>query len=171
MSPEESVARIDELVRKTESELDPSARAVAVELVQAVMELHRLALERVVEALVADSIEAIRSGVANDDLVSAVLSLHGIHPEPLETRVHKAIEKLRVYFDSRGAGIALAGIDSGVIRVRYTPARPGDGSTAKRLIEAALYEAAAEIEAVVIEGVDPQAGFVPLSALLENQPA
>jgi hypothetical protein len=176
MAPEESsskelIGRIDELVHKTESAPDPFARELAVDLVQAVMSLHAAALTRILEIASEHGATTV-AAIASDDLVSSILALHGLHPDDTETRVRRATDKLRRFFDSRGASIVLLGIDAEVVRVRFTAARPGSGAVAKQMIEDAIYEAAPEIKTLMIEGVDePRAtGFVPLSDLAAAPP-
>ena len=169
----QAVARIDELVRKVEALPDPFAREAVIELLQAVMELHSEALGRTLEIVSAagDGASAIEA-LSADDLVASVLVLHGLHPDDVETRVRRAIDKLRLFFDSRGAGIDLVTLEPDAVRVRFTGARPGAGAAAKQVIEDAIYEAAPEIESLVIEGIEEQraSGFVPLSDLAAAQP-
>src|SRR5579885_2716236 len=108
----ESIARIDELVRRVESLPDAFARDAAVHLVQAVMGLHQSALDRIMEIVSAGAAgPAMVDALASDDLVSSVLALHGLHPDDVQTRIHRAIEKLQFYFDSRGAGATLLELD------------------------------------------------------------
>jgi hypothetical protein len=163
----ESIARIDELVRRTESLPDPAARAVAVELVQAVMEFHAAALSRMLEIAGSETAHAL----ASDDLISSVLALHDLHPDDFETRVRRAIGKLELHFDSRGAGIRLIELSPDAVRVRFTGSRPGSGPAAKQLIEDVIYESAPDIRSLVIEGVEERrdSGFVPLSDLVAAQ--
>lgn len=166
----ESFAHIDELVRRVELLPDPFARDAALELVQAVMGLHRSAIERILETVNAGgAMEAL----ASDQLVSSVLAMHDLHPDDLETRIGRALEKLQFHFDSRGAGITLLKADAETVRVRYTAARAGAGEAARRLIEEAIAEAAPEVANVVIEGVEEghQNGFVPLADLVATQRA
>jgi len=169
----ELLARIDELVHRTEALPDPHARASAIELVQGVMALHASVLARMLEIISATASGAqATEALLSDDLVSSVLVLHGLHPEDLETRVRRAVDKLRLFFDSRGGRIELLASSSELVRVRVTLARPGSGAAAKQVIEDAIYEAAAEVTAVVIEGADDDrrdAGFVPLADLLAAQ--
>jgi hypothetical protein len=166
----ESVARIADLVQQAEAVTDPAARAVTVELVQAVLEFHAVSLDRILEVVSAES-QAASDALFSDDLVSSVLVLHGLHRDSTETRVNRAMEKLQRYFDSRGAGIVLLGLESGTVRVRFTGTRPGAGAAAKGVIEDAIYEAAPEIAGLVIEGIEErrEPGFVPLSDLLARQ--
>jgi len=166
----EAIARIDDLVHKAESLQDPSARAVAVDLAQAVLSLHATALHRMLEVVSsggAAGAEAI-AAMASDDLVSSVFVLHGLHPDDVETRVRRAFEKLRHHFDSRGAGIALLDLDSKTVHLRFTGSRPGAGPAARQVIEDAICEAAPEILNIVIEGVEEvrPSGFVPLTDLM-----
>src|SRR5215469_4293721 len=95
--------RIEELVCRIENTGDPAIRAVAQELLQAVIELHGVALDRILDAVaeLPNGANALRQ-IASDDLVSNVLSLHGIHPIALETRVAAALEKTRPYLESHG---------------------------------------------------------------------
>lgn len=94
--------RIEELVSRVEGSGDQAMRAVAQELLQAVIELHGVALDRILTAVAelpagAAAIERM----AEDELVSSVLSLHGMHPVSLEERVLVALDKARPYLKSR----------------------------------------------------------------------
>ena len=106
--------RIEELVSRIENTGDPAIRAVAQELLQAVIELHGVALERILDA-VGDlpSGDAALSQIAADHLVSNVLSLHGIHPVAMEARVTTALEKAQPYLKSHGGNAELGSIEDG----------------------------------------------------------
>src|SRR5215469_13461556 len=147
-------AKIDELVRKTEALADPKARTIATELLQAVMAFHAGALEQLMEIVCAKCGQAAIEALAVDDTVSSMLVLHGLHPEDVETRIGRAIEKLRMYFDSRGGKIALLDASPEGVRVRFTGHRPGSRSAAKQVIENAIYQAAPDLQDLIIEGVE-----------------
>ena len=166
-----SVARIDELVREVESLPDANARALAVELIRGVLELHASALDRIMEIVSEADATPIMEAMAADDLVSSVLNLHGLHPEDMETRIHRALDKLRGIFQARGAEVALTGIAEGVVTVRYSSARAASGAAVRELIEDAMFQAAPEITRLVVEGLTEmrEPGFVPLSQLLATQ--
>lgn len=151
--------RIEELVRRVESFPDPAARAVAKELLQAVIELHGVALERILDRVL-DAAgkqpegEAALREIADDDLVSGVLSLHGIHPVALETRVAEALESARPYLKSHGGDVELASVEDGVVRVRLQGSCGSCSSsseTLKNAVESAIYEAAPEVATVIPE--------------------
>lgn len=164
----ESIGRIEQLVRKAESLPDPSARSLAADLVQAVMEYHAKALERILQIIAAHDKEGSTiDELTSDELVSSVLVLHGLHPSDLNTRIHSAVEKLRQFFDPRGT-IELLEASAELVRVRFTGKRPGSGAAAKQVIEDALYEAAPEIQQLVVEGTEGQSdsNFVSLKDLV-----
>jgi hypothetical protein len=161
----EVIARIEGLVHEAESLRDPAARSLTVDLVRAVMELHREALRRIVEIVSSNDHPASLHDLIADDLVSSVLALHEVHPDDVSVRVGRAMDKLSRYFDSRGAGIELLDLDSDIVRLRYTGRAPT--AAAKQMIEDVINEAAPEITSIVIDGIEekPEAGFVPLSVL------
>ena len=149
--------RIEELVRRIESTGDPAMRAVAQELLQAVIELHGAALDRIIGAVaeLPQGISALTS-IAEDELVSNVLSLHGIHPVPIAERVAAALEKTQPYLQSHGGDVELESIENGVVRVRLKGACghcSSSSATLKDAVEGAIYNAAPEVEAVLAESV------------------
>ena len=154
--------RIEELVQKVQSLADPAARETALDLVQAILDLHAGALERMLEII--DGGEggaAIIDALATDPQASSILLLHDLHPVDFETRVMQALHNPA--FRSRGASLELVAIQDGVVRVRIE-----GGGGLKQAVEKALWEAAPEAVEIHIEGGTEQvsSNFVPLEALL-----
>lgn len=160
--------RIEELVTRIEGSGDPAIRAVASELLQAVVELHGVALERILEAMIElPGGQKILDRLAKDELVSGVLSLHGIHPEPLETRVAAALEEARPYLKSHGGDVELAGIEDGTVHLRLHGACghcSGSAQTMQSTVEDAIYRVAPEVAAIITDEVhaSPHADLVTL---------
>lgn len=152
--------RIEELVSRIENCGDLASRAVAKELLQAVLELHGAALERILDAVhMAESGEAVLREISADALVSGVLSLHGIHPVAVEERVAAAIETARPYLASHGGSVELDSIEEAVVHVRLKGSCGSCSSSAETLknaVEDAIFNAAPEIAAVVAEPVPAQ---------------
>jgi Fe-S cluster biogenesis protein NfuA len=149
--------RIEELVTRIENAADPAMRAVAQELLQAVIELHGAALDRIV-ASVADLPhgESALAAMASDELVSSVLSLHGINPVPVEARVAAAIEKAQPYLQSHGGDVEVASVEDGVVHVKLKGSCghcSSSSDTLRDAVEAAIYDAAPEVATVVAESV------------------
>ena len=151
---------IERLLHKIESAADPGLRTAARDVVQLVMDLHGAGLERVLEIVNGGegSNQEILEGLSQDNLVSSLLVLHGIHPLSLETRVKQALEQIR------GGEAELLGIDEGIVRVRLEASLSSAGRTFKSAVEEAIYNAAPDITDLIVEGGD-QPGFVPLEML------
>jgi hypothetical protein len=167
---QEWVDKIEDLVGRAQSLSDPKARVVAVDLLRAVLDFHAAGLERVLAIAAGSGIagETIIQQIAADDLTSSMLLLHDLHPDDLETRIGRAVEKLQDVFTSLGARLSLIAIESGTVRLQFNSARTWSGTPARDSVENAIFQTAPEIQRVVIEGLKetPPANFVPVSELL-----
>jgi Fe-S cluster biogenesis protein NfuA len=169
----EDIQRIGGLVQEIESIADPAVRAATKNLVQSLMDLHGAALEKALD-IVAEAGEpgmTIIDRLGRDSLVSNVLILYGLHPEEFETRVVKAVDKVRPQLRKQGCEVELLGMSDGAIRLRVETGSHTCGSTAKTLqgtLEAAMYDAAPDLTSLVIEGLEekPASGFVALDKLM-----
>ena len=160
--------RIEELVRRIEGEADPALRAVAQELLEAVIELHGVALDRILTAVAElPAAEAAIQQMTDDALVSGVLSLHGLHPASLEERVTAALEKARPYLKSHGGDVELASIEDGAVHVRLhgtCGSCASSSDTMRSTVESAIYDLAPEVATVITETihVEPKQNLVTL---------
>ena len=164
-----SIEQIESLILKLEELPDPSARATAVALLQALMEFHGEALDRLMEIVASRGQEgyAIFEKFSEDELISNLLLLYGLHPLPLETRVAEALEKVRPHLDSHGGNVQLLGINDGVVRLRLEGtcrSCPSSMETLKLAIEAAIFAAAPDVVSIEAEGVSTstQTSFVQI---------
>jgi hypothetical protein len=101
---QERVGRIEKLVQRLEASADPALQRAARELVGSLMEMHGVALERIIEVL-SDSGEAgkqLIQALASDELVGNLLILYNLHPEDLETRIGRGLDKIRPVLRSQG---------------------------------------------------------------------
>ena len=168
----ERIHQIEELVHQTEALSDPKARALVVELLQAVLGFHAASLERLIQ-IIAEGGEpgrAILTAVATDDLTSSVLLLHNLHPDSLDVRVERALAKVRPSLRARGMAVSLLAIDGGTVRVSLEGGRSSIAATVQATIEETIYSTAPDAAAVVVEGLEKPAasGFVPLASLLAS---
>jgi Fe-S cluster biogenesis protein NfuA len=167
------VQRIGDLVRDLDNIADPESRASAKALVQLLLDLHSVGLERVMEIVASrgDPGQCTIDDLGRDPLVSSLLVLYGLHPLDMESRVVQAVEKIQPRVRKSGGELALLGFEGNVVRLHLHVNGRGCGSTGKTLksmVEEALYEAAPDMNALVIEGLDEEAGsagFVPLDKL------
>ena len=169
----EDIQRIGGLVQEIEAIADPSVRAATKALVQSLMDLHGAALEKALD-IVADAGDqgiAIIDRMGRDALVSSVLILYGLHPEDLETRVTKAVERVRLQLRKQGCEVEVLAVKEGAVQLRVETGSHTCGSTAKTLqatLEGAVYDAAPDLSSLVIEGYEekPASGFVALDKLM-----
>jgi Fe-S cluster biogenesis protein NfuA/nitrite reductase/ring-hydroxylating ferredoxin subunit len=152
------VARMETLLGEIESLKDSNAKSKAAEVVQVLLELYGEGLARMME-VVAQGGESGRTfeAFAEDELVSHLLLLHGLHPIDMETRVVKALEEVRPYLQSHGGNVELLGVEGGVARLRMQGSCngcPSSAMTLKLAIEEAVQKAAPDLLGIEAEGVE-----------------
>jgi Fe-S cluster biogenesis protein NfuA len=165
---QQRMQRIAELVSNLDSEeVAPGVRGQAKELIESVMDLHGEALDRTLQVLHAagESGEKLLGSLADDPVVSSVLLLYGLHPLDFETRVRRALEKVRPTLHNYGTHAELMTWKGGAVRIRMHGA---DSSFTARAVKAAveeeLYAAAPDAVSVVLIGLEKYSSgdFVPL---------
>jgi Fe-S cluster biogenesis protein NfuA/nitrite reductase/ring-hydroxylating ferredoxin subunit len=166
---------IEALLQRIEKANDPAMSAMAKELVQRLMEFHGAGIERMLEIVHqnAGAENAAIDTLGRDPLVRSLLLLYGLHPDGLETRVQQALEKTRPYLKSHGGNVSLIKVDdAGAVTLRLEGSCHGCASssaTLKLAVEGAIYEAAPDVSAILVEGAigEPSRAiaFVPLADL------
>jgi Fe-S cluster biogenesis protein NfuA/nitrite reductase/ring-hydroxylating ferredoxin subunit len=154
---QERVARIETLLGEIETLADPNARSKAAEMAQVLLELYGEGLARIMDVVAqGEERERIFKIFAEDELISHLLLLHGLHPLDVETRVVRALEEVRPYLKSHGGNVELLGIEKDVARVRLQGSCDGCPSSAvtlKLAIEEAILKAAPDLEGIEAEGL------------------
>jgi hypothetical protein len=154
---EQALRRIEELITALDAIRDPAAREPARALLEVVLDLHAVALARMT-ARIASSDPGLLQDLAEDEVIRGVLLLHGVHPDSVEVRVERAVESLRPRFALLGLGLKLVKSNARLarVRVRWIAAPPArlDAAALQEEIEAAIIEAAPDLETLDIEGLD-----------------
>ncbi|RAQ96421.1 NifU family protein [Thermogemmatispora tikiterensis] len=162
---------IERLLAEIEQLPDPQMRALAEELVRALVALYGEGLRRIVERLTAA--EGTRTLfpaagprllelLASDELVAGLLLLHDLHPVPLQERVERALEELRPVVRGHGGELVLLRVAEGVVWLRLTGSGSGCAASLQYLrqrIEEAVYRAAPDLCGLEIEEGDEVAGM------------
>jgi Fe-S cluster biogenesis protein NfuA len=147
--------RVEKLAARLESAGNPETRAIALDLVQSVIELHGAALQRMIGSLSrTPEGEAILNEALTEDLVSSMFLLHGLHPDDIQTRVLRGIEKVRPYLKSHGGDVELSSVHDGIVRLVLhgsCGSCPSSSLTLKNAVEDALFDAAPDIVEIVAE--------------------
>lgn len=153
------LARLEELIQELEKIGDEKMRGQVRELVQALLGLHADGLNRALELVYDHSSngDALIGRLAEDDLVSHLLLLHGLHPLPIETRVQNAIEAVKPRLGQHGGSVQLLGVTpEGVVRLQLEgncEGCPSSRMTLKFSIEEAIYAAAPDVTGLEVDGL------------------
>ncbi|WP_429593955.1 NifU family protein [Arthrobacter crystallopoietes] len=150
------------------------ARERAEDLVREVTDLYGAGLERLLDIL--RNRGALDAGTMNalvsDELVSALLLIHNLHPQDLHARVAAALDSVRPYLGSHGGDVELLGInDDGVVRLRLLGTChgcPSSSVTLKYAVEDAIEAAAPEVAAIEVVEAEKAAAspaVIPVEAL------
>jgi Fe-S cluster biogenesis protein NfuA len=153
--------RIEQLLDELRGSTDPRAFSGIEELLRLFSELYGAGLSRVME--VAEELtdaggEDLSTRLAEDDLIASLLLVHGLHPDSLESRVDKALARVRPFLATHDGDVELLDIDAeaGAVRLRLLGSCDGCPSSAITLqgaVESAIIEAAPEI--VIIDVDEP----------------
>jgi Fe-S cluster biogenesis protein NfuA len=162
------VERVEALSERVDALDDARARALAQELVGAVMEMYGDGLARIVRLLdgAGDAGAAIRDELVEDGSVASLLLIHDLYPVDLETRVGEALDTVRPYMESHGGNVELLALDDGVAHLRLQGSCSGcaaSQATLELAIKQALDEHAPDLAGLEVEGVaEPRTGAIEL---------
>ncbi|HEX5567487.1 MAG TPA: hypothetical protein VFY14_11280 [Streptomyces sp.] len=194
------VARAEELLSGLEKLPDSAAAARAVETVETLVGLYGDCLARIMDRLGRDGEDGdggdggdrgdpVRR-LADDELVGHLLLVHDLHPDPVETRVRRALEGVRSRLPDGddGAGppapsappsaesgepLELLELSGTAVRVRLRVGGsgcPSSSESLERAVREAVTGAAPEIERVDVEtvrGAAPTA-LIPVDSLFRD---
>jgi Fe-S cluster biogenesis protein NfuA/nitrite reductase/ring-hydroxylating ferredoxin subunit len=175
-APELLLERVQELQERLDREGDGPLRALADELVAAVVEMYGEGLARVLATLrgAGAAGEAILAELAEEPFVSTLLLIHDLHPVSLEQRVAQALDSVRPYMESHGGSVALLSLSDGVARIALRGSCSDCSASAVTLelaIKQALDEAAPDLEGLEVEGMAPAVSGVALPMATAGSPS
>ena len=155
----EDGARIEQLIEAVRRQAGPTIAPLVEELVQRLVGLYGAGLERVLGH--AANAGALRGGfeqaLCDDELVSSLLLLHGLHPLPVETRIQRALDRVRPYLGSHAGGVELVAVDGERVRLRLSGTCRSCASsrvTIEQALRGAIEEAAPEMVQIEVETDD-----------------
>ena len=151
----ETGRKIERLLGEVEAAAGPSTWSKVEELVRGLLALHREGLSRVLAwaRATGSSEEEIERRIVDDELVSSLLLLHGLHPRPAFERARRALEELRPYLESQGASVEIEDVVAEQ-RLRLRVSGGDLGSTAgaiERALRRSVEQAAPELPEIEVE--------------------
>ncbi len=157
--PRDAQRRIEALISAIEAAGDHPAAASARELMTLLLDLHGDGLTAIMSILASSTGgEAIIARLDGDEQARALLLLHGLHPDDAETRVRRAIDRLRPHLGVDGIRVEVEEVAGGTARLRINDGKGAIGGARRMMlpveIEQVVLDAAPEIERVVIRELD-----------------
>jgi Fe-S cluster biogenesis protein NfuA len=170
--------QIEALLSEIQASPDTKIRDKSLALIQALMDFHSTGIDRMME-IVAESGQVspiIFDKFANDDLISSLLLLYGLHPHELSERVEKALNKIHPYVRSQGGSINLVHLNNDTVTLVLDYNHQGNASSAaalKKAVEESFYESAPDAAEIRIEEINRPTylAFVPLTSLRKSDAA
>ncbi len=170
------LAQIEELILAVDGIADEQIRTQVRSLVQALLELHATGLNRTLEMIydaVPNGGELINT-LAQDEVVSNLLLLHGLHPLDLETRVRQALEAVKPRLGQHGGSVQLLGVTpEGMVRLQLEgncEGCPSSRMTLKFSIEEAIYAAAPDVTGLEVTGLVEEHAPAPANPMFTECP-
>jgi Fe-S cluster biogenesis protein NfuA/nitrite reductase/ring-hydroxylating ferredoxin subunit len=150
--------RIEELVQQIEQFSDPAMRSLLAESMEATLTLHSSGLQRIFDLIdqTEGSAEDARKNLLADDFIKGLLVMHGLHPDDLETRLYKALDKIKPYMDSHGGSVEVLRIEDGAATLKLEGSCDGCPSSATTLelgIKQAIEEECPDLIELEVKGV------------------
>ena len=151
---EDTLRRIDDLVIGLGHFADPAAQQSARDLLEAILDLHGLALARIMAAVAAATDgKGLLTQFGQDEQIKAVLLLHGLHPEDPETRLRRALALLRPRLDEAGVAVRLGRVTVKAASVQISGG-PAGAERLRQEIEEAIVNAAPDLDEIAIDWQD-----------------
>ncbi len=150
---EQALIRLEALTAALDGIADSKGREAARALLELLLDLHRLSLERL-SALVASSTDgsALMEQLTQDPHIRAILLLHGLHPHSVGERLREAIARMQPQWSARGFHVDLlsVGQSSAIVRLQKN-GRTEPPDRLRLEIENILVDAAPDLDDILIE--------------------
>jgi len=94
---QEKVRQLGQLIMQFDQMPENHHKTACKQLVQLLMDVHGAGLDRMMEIVFENEAAgpAIVDKLGQDSITSSLLLLYSLHPDDLETRIHKALERMR----------------------------------------------------------------------------
>src|SRR5262249_23730909 len=144
--------------------------AASQELVAALLEMHGVGLVRILDLLAqaGDPGRKLLDAFTQDGLLASLLLLHGLHPDDFQTRIERALDRVRPLLRAHQGDVELLDTSGGVVRLRWHAGChtcPSTAASLEQAIQDALYESVPDLVALEIERMEQSAPDARLIAL------
>lgn len=142
--------RIDTLIKEFEASGDRVMREKAEDLVRVLMELQGAALGKILEYVrdSGETAEKLLDRLTHDELIEGLLVVHGLHPQDVETRVTRALDRLSPSLEAHGGGVKYLDFKDGILSLQLEGSChgcPSSSATLNSSIQKAVEQAVPEV--------------------------
>jgi Fe-S cluster biogenesis protein NfuA len=170
----QQVTKLGELIGQIDQFPDGPQKVASRQVVELLMEIHGAGLERMMEVVFescGDGGQKVIDELGQDSMISSLLLLYSLHPDNFDTRISRALDRLRPRLRKLACTAELVSSNDGEVTVRLATAGHSCGSSTsemRAMVEEGIFEFAPDLTALHIEGLEEPAaaGFVALESLL-----
>lgn len=162
------VERADELTRRFENHPNAAVREDVLELLQAVDSIHRDAILRLVELIVASGNHELIERAAEDPRVSALLLLYDVLPLPELVQWQEALDSARPLLKQKNADVEVVRITDGMPHLRLRGSFECDEFELRQMVHDAITTAFGAFRSIKWDHREPppvQPRFVPIDTI------
>ena len=168
------VATAEQHLADIEALADPKARFTATQAVQLLLDLYGEGLARLVGLLQEAGADELLETCADDELLSHLLLLHGLHPIPVTTRIERSLAAIGDTLQKQGAEVTFVGIEAGVAQFRLLGRASGCSvASLQQMVETAVLQAAPDLEGIQLQTPGSVNGgtstMIPLATFFEAE--
>jgi hypothetical protein len=163
---QDRMRQIEDLIAAIQEHANPVVRASAVELVRALLDIHGAGLAQTLEQIgrQGEPGQAILNELMQNQFVSRLLLLHGLHPVELQTRIVRALDQVTSRLRTFDAIVELGQATHEVVELRVR----GGSEAVHRLLEEAILAAAPDVLRIEFVDADaPRGGLFSLPLVRE----
>ncbi|MCO5992976.1 NifU family protein [Actinoallomurus rhizosphaericola] len=167
---EDRLVRLDALLERLEQATGADAE-VARHAVEALTEVYGTALARLTHLV--GGVPELAPALIRDELLHHLLVLHGLHPQPVEERVARALDGVREALRPRGGTVELTGITDGVAHLRWSGGGgcASSASAVERAVVESVLTVAPELSRVELCPAPAPPALIPAESLLRGPAA
>jgi Fe-S cluster biogenesis protein NfuA len=160
---EQRLSHLDGLLGQLER-IPGRTAGLALDAVEALVEVYGEALRRVIDRVCGSP--QLLAAFTGDELLRHLLLLHGLHPDPVEQRVRRAIDDARRQLRARDDQIELVAVTAGNATVRLPQGSCGscgDQETVQAVVRDEVAAAAPELADVVFLNAARAPALIPVT--------
>ncbi|HZV34741.1 MAG TPA: NifU family protein [Verrucomicrobiae bacterium] len=156
--------RIEELIERINALPDFGARKLLQDCLETMLAFQGRGLAQILDVVQDSGPEGqkVLERLVENQAVSALLLIHGLHPVDLATRLQHALDKVRPYMESHGGNVELLALENDFARLRLhgtCKSCPSSTVTMELAVRRAIEEFCPDLAGFEVEGGGQNSGL------------